>query len=55
MTFDITIYEKYGGEEWAQTRFLVHGYDDILWTNDKEEAIKFLAYSIGRAIGQGEP
>ncbi len=31
---DIEIYEKWGCNEWAQGKYLVHGYDDVLWTNN---------------------
>lgn len=43
---DIEIYEIYGQAEWAQAKYLVHGHDDVLWTNDIEEAIGFLKKSI---------
>lgn len=31
--------------EWAQARYLVHGWDDTLWTNDLDEAVQFLRHS----------
>ena len=43
---DIEVYEKWGEGEWAQAKYLVHGYDDVLWTNDIEDAIAFLKDSL---------
>lgn len=43
---DIEVYEKWGEGEWAQAKYLVHGHDDVLWTNDIEEAIAFLKSSL---------
>ena len=48
-TLDIEIYEEYGDHVWAQAKYLVHGHDDLLWTNDLNEAISFLKSS-ARAI-----
>ena len=42
---DIEIYEKWGKDEWAQAKYLVHGHDDVLWTNDLDEAMVFLRAS----------
>ena len=33
-------------EDWAQGKFLVHGYDDVLWTDDADEAAKYVKESI---------
>lgn len=40
-TLDIKIYnpEK---DDWAQERYLVHGHDDVLWTDDLDAALEFL-------------
>ena len=40
-TLDIEIYnpEK---DDWAQGRYLVHGHDDVLWTDDLDAALEFL-------------
>jgi len=40
-TLDIEIYDPVV-ETWAQGRYLVHGHDDVLWTNDLEAALEFL-------------
>ena len=45
---DIEIYEDYGDGFWAQAKYLVHGLDDILWTNDKEQALLYLAAELER-------
>ena len=43
---DIEIYEKWGEGELAQAKYLVHGHDDVLWTNDIDEAIAFFKASL---------
>lgn len=43
---DIEIYEEYGDKFWAQCKYLVHGYSDVLWADDLNEAIKFLKESL---------
>lgn len=43
---DIEIFEKWGNGEWAQAKYLVHGHRDILWTNDLNDALAFLKYSL---------
>ncbi|MHA2010502.1 MAG: hypothetical protein ACW980_24580 [Promethearchaeota archaeon] len=40
------MYQKYGEKEWAQAKYLVHGYDDVLWTNNVNEAVLFLRESM---------
>lgn len=45
---DIEIYEDYGEHTWAQERYLVHGYDDVLWTSDIEQAIGYLKRELER-------
>lgn len=47
---DIEIYEQHGGNHWAQARYLVHGIDDVLWTDDLEEAITYLKYDLERLL-----
>ena len=41
---DIEVYEPSDG--WAQAKYLVHGWDDILWTNDLDSALLFLKESV---------
>ena len=43
---DIEVYNGYGDGCWAQARFLVHGRNDVLWTNDLEAALIFLRASL---------
>jgi len=43
---DIEIYEEFGAGHWPQAKYLVHGYDDVLWTNDLESALQFMKESI---------
>lgn len=38
--FDIEIYSE--NDIWAQAKYLVHGYDDILWTNNINDALEYL-------------
>ena len=38
----IEVYDKFGEGYWAQSRYLVHGVQDVLWTNDIYEAFSFL-------------
>lgn len=33
-------------DDWAQSRYLVHGRDDSLWTDDVEVALGFLRESM---------
>jgi len=42
---DIEIYDL-EKEQWAQARYLVHGHDDVLWTDDVESALAFLRESL---------
>lgn len=46
-TLDIEIYAP-TKDGWAQARYLVHGYDDVLWTDDLESAIAYLKESCDR-------
>ena len=49
-TLDIEIYEKAGDDgwvkNWAQAKYLVHGFYDVLWTDDIDDALAFLKQSI---------
>ncbi|MEA1973599.1 MAG: hypothetical protein U9N34_09985 [Candidatus Cloacimonadota bacterium] len=31
---------------WAQAKYLVHGHDDVLWTNSIDQAIGFIKQSL---------
>jgi hypothetical protein len=41
---DIEIYDT-EKSKWAQGRYLVHGHDDVLWTDDLDSALEFLRES----------
>lgn len=45
---DIEIYKNYGGAHWAQAKYLVHGLDDVLWTNSIENALAYLKSELER-------
>ncbi len=44
-SLDIEIYEK-AGVGFAQAKYLVHGFEDVFWTDDIDEALAFLKRSI---------
>ncbi len=46
---DIEVYDVYGEGEWAQAKYLVHGYDDVYWTNDLNMAVRCLKHEIKAA------
>lgn len=33
-------------DDWAQAKYLVHGFSDILWTDDIDSAVEFLKESL---------
>lgn len=43
---DIEVYAEWGDKHWAQAKYLVHGHDNVLWTNSIDEAIAFLKASL---------
>ncbi len=43
---DIEIYDSNIIDEWPQGEYLVHGYDDVLWTDNLDDALSFLKQSI---------
>jgi hypothetical protein len=45
---DIEIYDEWGEHGWAQARYLVHGSDDVLWTNDADQAVSYLRAELDR-------
>ncbi len=46
LTVDIEIYDSNIIDEWPQGEYLVHGYDDVLWTDNLDDALSFLKQSI---------
>jgi len=43
---DIEVWDD--DDDWAQGRYLVHGHDDVLWTDSVEDVLAFLRHSLGR-------
>ena len=43
---DIECYDTKTTDEWVQAKYLVHGYDDVFWTDNIDDAISFLKESI---------
>lgn len=43
-TLDIELHEK--DEYVSQRKYLVHGWDDVLWTDNLDSAIEFLRDSL---------
>lgn len=41
-TLDIQIFKNYGERYWAQARYLVHGIDDVLWTDSLEAVLDYI-------------
>ena len=44
-SLDIEIYDTSISQTWEQGRYLVHGHDDSLWTDDLDAALEFLRES----------
>jgi hypothetical protein len=42
---DIEIYDI-NEDDWVQGKYLVHGYRDVLWTNDLDAAMLFMRESV---------
>ena len=41
-TLDVEIHPTANKDTWAQRKFLVHGFDDVLWTDDPRAAADYL-------------
>jgi hypothetical protein len=39
---DIAVYDEWGDGCWAKARYLVHGRDDVMWTNSVDDALAYL-------------
>jgi len=48
-TFDIEVYDPKVDDDWRQAKFLVHGIDDVLWTDDVDAVVAFIRESCLRA------
>jgi hypothetical protein len=44
-SYDIAVYDT-KNDDWAEARYLVHGFDEVLWTDDLSEAINYLRESV---------
>ena len=51
-TLDIEVYSK--ESKWAQGRYLVHGYDDVYWTDDINMALDALRTELEHGIKKEE-
>lgn len=45
---DIEIYDM--KDNWEQERFLVHGYDDVFWTDSIEDAVNYIKRDLERIV-----
>ena len=50
--YDIEVYDK--KDEWEQGYFLVHGYDDVLWTDSIDGAVNFMKKTLERRLKENE-
>lgn len=50
-TLDIEIHETDEDEDFSQAIFLVHGYEDVFWTNSAKEAVEWLKHDLERLGG----
>jgi len=53
ITINIEIYEHWGKEKWAQAKLLVLGIDDVLWTNNIDEVLKYIKYDLEKLLSVG--
>lgn len=43
---DIEIYSDVENDDWAQAKYLVHGIDDVFWSDNLDDALGFLKAQI---------
>lgn len=58
VTLDITMHHGPlcpDGPDWAQARYLVHGIDDVLWTDDLDAALAYLREDCLRMAAVNQP
>ena len=48
MQLEIICYPDYTEHTFAQAKYLVHGFDDVLWTNDYLAAVQYLTQELQR-------
>jgi hypothetical protein len=51
MILDIEIYDT-SEDDWAQGTYLVHGMDDVLWTDSIDDAVTYLRSDLERIAQQ---
>jgi len=51
-TFDVEVYDPKIDDEWRQAKFLVHGIDDVLWTDDVDTAVAFIKESCLKVLDE---
>ena len=42
------------GKKWVQAKMLVHGYDDVMWTDNPEDALAFVKETIEYYLNQNK-
>jgi hypothetical protein len=49
-TLDVVVHDKDSCPEstWIQGKYLVHGYDDVLWTDDIETVLAYIRSDLER-------
>lgn len=53
---DVTVHDRGSCPEtdWIQGKYLVHGYDDVLWTDDIEAVLAYLRADLEARRDPGE-
>ena len=52
--FDIEVFDEWGEGVWAQEPYFVHGFEDVLWTDDLDVALDFIRESVLSAQNEGK-
>ena len=47
-TLDVHIYKEHGDGHWAQDHYLVHGIDDVVWTDSIDAVVNYLRAELER-------
>ena len=47
---DVEVYDQKG--TWEQGYFLVHGWDDVLWTDSVDDAINYLRSELEKELNR---
>ena len=46
LLLDVEVYDNFGDGHWAQSKYLVHGYDDVYWVNTSDEVAQIIKDSL---------